>query len=138
MTVKDENHFLIECPTYTHIRVQFQNICYNIDLPNILTHHNYEDLWMTLLKLFEHRKNSKENQVTPYLFTVQLFIIIIIIIELSIYTKQLTKGHYTSTNPTLIQPNPTMIQPRHLTFWHWIFQFTIMNVVKQNFYKWFS
>ena len=66
--------------------------------------------WLSLIFL-SIEKSSKENQVTPYLFMAKFFII-----ELSIYTKQLTKGQYTSTNPTLIQPNPTMIQPRHLTF----------------------
>jgi hypothetical protein len=39
--VEDENHFLLECPMYTHIRSQFQNICYNTNLPNLLTHQNY-------------------------------------------------------------------------------------------------
>jgi hypothetical protein len=52
--VEDENHFLLECLMYTHIKSQFQNICYNIDLPNLLTHQNYGDLGMLLLKLFEH------------------------------------------------------------------------------------
>jgi hypothetical protein len=30
--VEDENHFLLECPMYTQIRSQFQNICHNINL----------------------------------------------------------------------------------------------------------
>jgi hypothetical protein len=47
--------FFLECPTHTHIRSQFQNICYNSDLPNILTHQIYGDLGMLFLKLFEHR-----------------------------------------------------------------------------------
>ena len=27
VNIEDENHFLLECPTYTHIRSQFHNIC---------------------------------------------------------------------------------------------------------------
>ena len=53
--VEDEVHFLIECHVYNNIREHFENIYYNTDLPNILTHHNYGDLTMVLLKLFEHR-----------------------------------------------------------------------------------
>ena len=54
--VEDENHFLVGCHAYTHIRAQFQNICYNTDIPNLLTHHSYGDLGMFFLKLLEHRK----------------------------------------------------------------------------------
>jgi hypothetical protein len=53
--VEDENHFLLECPMYTQIRSQFQNIYHNTDLPNLLSHQNYGDLGTLLLKLFEHR-----------------------------------------------------------------------------------
>jgi hypothetical protein len=28
---------LIDCPTYTHIRSHFQNICHTTNLPNLLT-----------------------------------------------------------------------------------------------------
>ena len=34
--VEDENHFLLECPSYTQIRSQFQNMYHNTNLPNIL------------------------------------------------------------------------------------------------------
>ena len=52
--IEDENHFLLECPAYTHIRSQFHNLCYNTNLPSILTCQNYSDLRMLLIKLFEH------------------------------------------------------------------------------------
>ena len=38
--IKDENHFLLECPAYTHIRSQFHNLCCNADLPSLLTCQN--------------------------------------------------------------------------------------------------
>jgi hypothetical protein len=55
--VEDEKHFLLECPVYTQIRSQFQNICHNTDLPNLLSHQNFSDLGMLLLMLFKHRNN---------------------------------------------------------------------------------
>jgi hypothetical protein len=61
--VEDEKHFLLECPTYTQIRSQFQKICHTTNLPNLLTQQNYGDLGTLLLMLFKHRnkilKNSK-------------------------------------------------------------------------------
>ena len=36
--VEDENNFLFKCYTYNHIGSQFQNNCYNANLPNILSH----------------------------------------------------------------------------------------------------
>ena len=42
--VEDENHRLLKCLVHMHIRSQFQNTCYNTDLPNLLTRHNYDDL----------------------------------------------------------------------------------------------
>jgi len=51
---KDEKSFLLECPTYAHIRSQFQNICNTIDLPNMLTPKKYGDLGNLLFNLFEH------------------------------------------------------------------------------------
>jgi hypothetical protein len=57
MKVEDEKHFLLECPAYTQVRYQFQNICHNTDLPNLLSHQNYSDLGKLLLMLFEHRNN---------------------------------------------------------------------------------
>jgi hypothetical protein len=40
MKVEDEKYFLLKCPTYTHIKSHFQNICYNINLIDFLTHQN--------------------------------------------------------------------------------------------------
>jgi hypothetical protein len=53
--VEYENCFLLERPMYTHMRLQFQNICYNTQLSSLLTSQNYGDLGMLLLKLFKHR-----------------------------------------------------------------------------------
>ena len=55
MNIKDEKHFLLECPTYTHIRSLFHNLCCNSDIPNLLTSQNYSELGTLLSKLFEHR-----------------------------------------------------------------------------------
>jgi hypothetical protein len=52
--VEDENHFLLECPTYIQIRSQFQNICHNTNLPNLISHQNYSYLETLLLMLFGH------------------------------------------------------------------------------------
>ena len=32
MSVEDENHSLLECPSYTHIRSEFHSILYNTNL----------------------------------------------------------------------------------------------------------
>ena len=55
MNIEDENHFLLEYPTYTHIRSQFHNLCCNSDLPSLLTYQNYSEVGTLLSKLFEHR-----------------------------------------------------------------------------------
>ena len=55
MNIDDENHFLLEFPTYTHVRFHFHNIFCNTDLPIILTCQNYSELEMLLSKLFKHR-----------------------------------------------------------------------------------
>ena len=55
--VEDEKHFLLEFHTYTQIRSQFQNICHNTDLPNLLNHQNFSDLGTLRLILFKHRNN---------------------------------------------------------------------------------
>ena len=55
MNIEDDNHFLLECPAYIHIRSQFHNLCCNIDLPSLLTCQNYSELGMLLMKLFKHR-----------------------------------------------------------------------------------
>jgi hypothetical protein len=53
--VEDEKHFLLECPTYTQITSQFQNICHNTDLLNLLSHKKYGELGMLLLMFFKHK-----------------------------------------------------------------------------------
>jgi hypothetical protein len=40
--VEDEKHFLLDCPTYTHIRSHFQNIDHTTNLPNLLTQQNID------------------------------------------------------------------------------------------------
>ena len=59
--VKDEKHFLFDCPTYTHIRSHFQNICHIINLPNLLTQQKYGDVGKFLLMLFEHISTILKN-----------------------------------------------------------------------------
>ena len=54
MNIEDENHFLLECPMYTHIRCQFHNLYCTIDLPSLLTCQNYSELGTFLSKLFKH------------------------------------------------------------------------------------
>ena len=56
--IEDENHFLLECPAYTHIRSQFPNLCCNTGLPSLLTCQNYSELGTLLSKLFEHINTS--------------------------------------------------------------------------------
>jgi hypothetical protein len=46
---------LLKCHAYTHIRSQFQNICNNINLHNMLTHQNYGDLRKLLSNLVKHK-----------------------------------------------------------------------------------
>ena len=43
MNIKDEYHFLLECPAYNHIRSQFHNLCCNTDLPSLLRCQNYRE-----------------------------------------------------------------------------------------------
>ena len=61
MNIDNENHFLLECPAYNHIRAQFHNLCCNTDLPSLLRCQNYNELGRLLSKLFEHR-NTILNQ----------------------------------------------------------------------------
>jgi hypothetical protein len=56
--IKDEKHFLLDCPTYTQIRSQFQNIFHTTNLPNLLTQQNYGDIEKLLLIFFEHKNND--------------------------------------------------------------------------------
>ena len=51
MRVEDENHFLLECPAYTHIRSEFHSICYYTNLYNLLTCQNYSELEKLIGKL---------------------------------------------------------------------------------------
>jgi hypothetical protein len=53
--VEDEKHFLLDCPTYTHIRSHFQNIYHTTSVPNLLIQQKYGDLGKLLLMLFEHK-----------------------------------------------------------------------------------
>ena len=55
MNTEDENHSLLKCPTYTHIRSEFHNLSCNTELPSLLTSQNYSELERLLSKLFEHR-----------------------------------------------------------------------------------
>ena len=61
--VKDEKYFLLECPVYTHIRSEFQNLCYSTDLTSLLTYQNHSDIGILLFKLFEHiNKKPKKTK----------------------------------------------------------------------------
>ena len=55
MNIEDENHIFLECLTYTHIKSEFQNICFNTYLSNLLAPQNYGKLGMLVFKLFKHR-----------------------------------------------------------------------------------
>jgi hypothetical protein len=59
--VEDENHFLLDCLAYTHIRSHFQNIDHTTNLPNHLTQQKYGDLGNLLLILFERRNKILKN-----------------------------------------------------------------------------
>ena len=61
--VEYEKHFLLEFPVYTQIRSQFQNVCHNTDLRNLLSHQNFNDLGTLLLMIFKHQNNiSKKSK----------------------------------------------------------------------------
>ena len=59
--VEDEKQFLLDCPTYTHIRSHFQNIDNTTNLPNLLTQQNYCDLGKVLLMFFKHINKILKN-----------------------------------------------------------------------------
>jgi hypothetical protein len=59
--VEDEKHFLLECPAYTQIISQFQNICHNTDLPNLLSHQNFKD--DPFITFITHRMKSSTSFV---------------------------------------------------------------------------
>lgn len=52
MSIEDENHFLLECPAYTHIRSQFHNLCSSSDLANLLAPQKYTELGTLVTKFF--------------------------------------------------------------------------------------
>ena len=58
MKIVDENHFILECPAYNHIRYQFHNIFCNTNLPILLTRQSYSELRTLLSKLFELRNTN--------------------------------------------------------------------------------
>ena len=67
MSVEDENHFLLECLSYTYIRSEFHSICYNTNLYNLLTFQNYSELGKLLSKLFlAHEQDFKVNHVLSF------------------------------------------------------------------------
>ena len=59
--VEDEKHFLLDCPSYIHIRFHFQNICHTTNLPNLLTQQKYGDLGKLLLMFLEHINKILKN-----------------------------------------------------------------------------
>ena len=70
MSIEDENHFLLECLSYTHMRSEFHSICYNTNIYNFLACQNYSKLGKLLGKRFEHRNNIfKVNQVFYFLWS---------------------------------------------------------------------
>ena len=54
MSIEDENHLLLECLDYTHIRFEFHSICYNTNIYYLLTCQNYSEPGKLLGKFFEH------------------------------------------------------------------------------------
>ena len=65
MSIKDENHSLLECLAYTHIRSKFYSIFHITNLYNLLTCQNYNELGKLLAKLFEYR-NKILNETKYY------------------------------------------------------------------------
>ena len=58
---ENQNHFLLDCPTYTHIRSHFQNICHTTNLHNLLAQQKYGDLGKLILMFFEHKNKIIKN-----------------------------------------------------------------------------
>ena len=61
LSVEDENHFLLKCPAYTHIRPELHSIFYNTNLSNLLTFQHYSELGNLLAKIYEHRNKILEQ-----------------------------------------------------------------------------
>ena len=53
MSLEDENHFLLECLSYTYIRSMFHSIFHNTNLYNLLIFQNYTNLGKILGNIFE-------------------------------------------------------------------------------------
>ena len=54
ISVKDENHFLLDFLACTHIRSRFHSIWYNTNIYSLLTCQNYSELGKPLGKIFQH------------------------------------------------------------------------------------
>ena len=63
--VKDEMHFLLKFLPYVCIRLQFQNIFNDTNIPNLLTHQNYGDLEQLFFNLLKH------SSTIPYILFVR-------------------------------------------------------------------
>ena len=61
--VEDERHFLLDCPTLTHIRSQFSTICHTSNLLDLLSQPTYSDLGALISLLFDHRNKILKNQI---------------------------------------------------------------------------
>jgi hypothetical protein len=59
--VEYEKNFLLECPAYTQIRSQFQNICHITNLLNLFNQQNYGNLETFILILFERKNKTLKN-----------------------------------------------------------------------------
>jgi len=59
--VEDENQFLLDCMTITHIRSQFPIISHTSNLLDLLSQPNYSDLEMLIPLLFDHRNKILKN-----------------------------------------------------------------------------
>ena len=62
-TKKVEN----DCPSYTHIRSHFKNICHITNLPNLLTQQKYGDLGKLFLILLDHTNKILKNHTNKML-----------------------------------------------------------------------
>jgi hypothetical protein len=60
--VEDENHFLLDCLAYTHIRSHFQKKNHTTNLPILLTQQKHGDHGKLLLMLFQHINKILKNR----------------------------------------------------------------------------
>ena len=70
--MKDEKHFLLEYLAYAHITSQFQNICNNTNIFNVLTHQNNVDLGKLILNLFGHKIKLQSKPINSLPFFLKL------------------------------------------------------------------